>query len=285
MDGGVMANYTGKESRESTDLYLRDIRKYTPLPREEEARAVAQARKGDKRALDKLITANLRFVVRVAGEYTNRGLPLQDLIAEGNVGLMRATETFDPSRGHKFITYAVWWIRQSMMSALNKQTRAVKVPVNQIDDHDAVAKIARTMSQQLGRQPTLEELAEDTQMSTKRVRRAMAANQPSLSLDSEIYSDGTIRYSDTFVADEPAADERVHDAYLRQLLKDSLGRLPEREAKILGLYYGLETDRPESLEQVGRRFSISRERVRQIKDRALGRLKQDMVTEEAEIAA
>ena len=127
-----MANFNGNESRESTDLYLRDIRKYTPLPREEEARTVAKARKGDRRALDKLITANLRFVVRVAGEYTNRGLPLQDLIAEGNVGLMRATETFDPSRGHKFITYAVWWIRQAMMSALNKQTRAVTVPVNQI---------------------------------------------------------------------------------------------------------------------------------------------------------
>ena len=110
-----MANFSGKESRESTDLYLRDIRKYTPLPREEEGRVVAKARKGDKRALDKLITANLRFVVRVAGDYTNRGLPLQDLIAEGNVGLMRATETFDASRGHKFITYAVWWIRQAMM--------------------------------------------------------------------------------------------------------------------------------------------------------------------------
>lgn len=279
-----MANFNGKESRESTDLYLRDIRKYTPLPREEEARVVAQAKKGDKKALDKLITANLRFVVRVAGEYTNRGLPLQDLIAEGNVGLMRATETFDPSRGHKFITYAVWWIRQAMMSALNKQTRPVKVPVNQIDDHDAVAKIARTMTQQLGRQPSLEELADHTRMSTKRIRRAMAANQSPLSMDSQVYDDGTIKYSDTFVADEPPADERVHDAYMRQLLRESIGELPEREAKIIGLYYGLDTDEPESLEQVGRRFSISRERVRQIKDRALSRLKASMVTEEAEAA-
>ena len=280
-----MANFNGNESRESTDLYLRDIRKYTPLPREEEARTVAKARKGDRRALDKLITANLRFVVRVAGEYTNRGLPLQDLIAEGNVGLMRATETFDPSRGHKFITYAVWWIRQAMMSALNKQTRAVRVPVNQIDDHDAIAKIARTMTQELGRQPSQEELAEHTQMSHKRVRRAMESNQPSLSMDQQIYADGTIRYSDTFVADEPSADERVHDAYMRQFLKESLAQLPEREAKILGLYYGLDTDEPASLEQVGRRFSISRERVRQIKDRALSRLKSNMLPQETEAAA
>ena len=279
-----MANNSRYESRESKDLYLRDIRKYTPLPREEEGRVVAQARKGDKKALDKLITANLRFVVKVAGEYNNRGLPLQDLIAEGNVGLMRATETFDPSRGHKFITYAVWWIRQAMMSALNKQRGAVKVPVNQIDDHDAVAKIARAMSQQLGRQPHLDELVEQTQMSKKRVRRAIEANQPPLSMDSEIYSDGTIRYSDTFIADERPADERVHDAFMSKLLKESLDILPEREAKILDLYYGLGTDQPESLEKVGRRFQISRERVRQIKDRALGRLKQSMQIEEAEAA-
>jgi RNA polymerase primary sigma factor len=285
MDEGVMANFYGEESRESTDLYLKDIRKFTPLPREEEARVVALAKKGDRRALDNLITANLRFVVRVAGEYTNRGLPLQDLIAEGNVGLIRATETFDPSRGHKFITYAVWWIRQAMMSALNKQTRPVKVPVNQIDDHDAVAKIARTMSQELGRQPRLDELAEKTQMSTKRVRRAQQANQTHLSMDSQIYDDGTIKYSDTFIADELPADERVHDAYLRKLLKESMDQLPEREAKILGLYYGLNSDQPRSLEQVGRKFSISRERVRQIKDRAIGRLKQSMVIEETEAMA
>ncbi len=279
-----MAKFDGRESRESTDLYLRDIRKYTPLPREEEGRVVTQARKGDRQALDKLITANLRFVVRVAGEYTNRGLPLQDLIAEGNVGLMRATETFDPDRGHKFITYAVWWIRQAMMSALNKQTRTVKIPVNQIDDHDAIAKIARSMSQELGRQPSLDELSEHTRMSKKRIRRALQAKLPALSMDSQVYADGTIQYSDTFVADEMPADERVHDAYMRDLLQDSLKMLPEREAKILGLYYGLGTDRPESLEQVGRKFSISRERVRQIKDRALGRLKQSMMTEEVEAA-
>lgn len=279
-----MANFYGKESRESTDLYLRDIRKYTPLPREEEARVVALARKGDKKALNNLITANLRFVVRVAGEYTNRGLPLQDLIAEGNVGLMRATETFDPSRGHKFITYAVWWIRQAMMSALNKQTRPVKVPVNQIDDHDALAKIARVMSQQLGRQPNLDELADQTQMSKKRVRRAMEANQPHLSMDNQVYDDGTVKYSDTFIADEISADERVHHAYLHQLLRESLKGLPEREAKILGLYYGLDADNPASLEQVGRKFHISRERVRQIKDKAIGRLKERMMVDETEAA-
>ncbi|MBK35406.1 MAG: RNA polymerase subunit sigma [Gemmatimonadetes bacterium] len=265
---------------DSTDQYLREIRKYTPLSREDEGKTITQARKGDRAALDKIITANLRFVVRVAGEYTGRGLPMPDLIAEGNVGLIRATETFDPTRGHKFITYAVWWIRQAILSALNKQTHTVSVPVNQIDDHDVVSRNARLLTQQLGRAPSVEEIAENTDMSLRRVRRAIEAKQPSLSMDSPVYSDGTIRYADTFEVDEPSPDERVHDAHVRQALKEGLSELPEREAKILGLYYGLETDEPASLEQVGRQFQISRERVRQIKDRALGRLKRYLSEEE-----
>lgn len=270
----------GSGPSESTDQYLREIRKYTPLSREDEGKTITQARKGDRSALDKIITANLRFVVRVAGEYTGRGLPMSDLIAEGNVGLIRATEKFDPERGHKFITYAVWWIRQAILSALNKQTHTVAVPVNQIDDHDVVSRTARLLTQQLGRAPSIDEISESTEMSLRRVRRAMQAKQPSLSMDSPIYSDGTIQYADTFEADGPSPDEHVHDAYVKQALKEGLDELPEREAKIIGLYYGLETDEPASLEQVGRQFSISRERVRQIKDRALGRLKRHLSEEE-----
>ncbi len=265
---------------EATDLYLRDIRKYIPLPREEEGRLLADARRGDRKALNRLITANLRFVVRVAGEYSGRGLPLSDLIAEGNLGLIRATQTFEPDRGYKFITYAVWWIRQAMLSALNRQTHPIAFPVNQIDDLETVNRASSALSQTLGRPPDLHELAETTEMSPRRVRRALAANQPPLSLDSPIYDDGNILYADTFPTADPGPDDRVDDTRLRQLLQQSLDELPEREAQILNLYFGLDTDEPESLERVGKRFQISRERVRQIKDRALSRLRQRMVQEE-----
>jgi RNA polymerase primary sigma factor len=261
---------------EATAIYLRDIRKYLPLNREEEASLLAAARKGDRKALNHLITANLRFVVRVAGEYKGRGLPLSDLIAEGNLGLIRATQTFEPDRGHKFITYAVWWIRQAILSALNRQTHPVAFPVNQIDDLETVNRAASVLSQALGRPPGLDELAEVTEMSPRRMRRALEANQSPFYLDSPIYDDSNILYADIFPASDPGPDEWVDEVRLRQLLRESLDELPEREAQILNLYFGLDADKPQSLERVGKRFQISRERVRQIKDRALNRLRQRM---------
>ena len=264
----------------TTDLYLRDIRKYVPLSRAEEARLLAGARKGNRKALNQLITANLRFVVRVAGEYNGRGLPLSDLIAEGNVGLIRATRTFDSSRGNKFITYAVWWIRQAILSALNRQPHLVSVPANQIDDLDAVNRAASALSQELGRSADLTEVAETTEMSMKRVRRAVRANQMPLSMDRAVYEDGNVRFGDTLADAEPGPDDLVDEGQTHDLLWESLEELPEREAKILSLYFGLETDEPESLERVGRRLHISRERVRQIKDRAINRLREQMVGEE-----
>ena len=274
--------YSEKLSGEATDLYLRDIRKYTPLSREEEASTVAAARKGDRQALNRLITANLRFVVRIAGDYTGRGLPFSDLIAEGNLGLIRAVETFDPGRGHKFITYAVWWIRQAILSALNRQTSPVAFPVNQIDDSEIINRTSSVLSQELGRAPSLDELTQTADMTPRRLRRALEANQPSLSLDSPIYDDGSICYADAFATPGPAPDEKVQKDRMRQLLYESLDDLPEREAQILNMYFGLDTDQPESLEQVGKRFQVSRERVRQIKDRALNRLRSRMRLEAEE---
>lgn len=258
----------------STDLYLRDIRKYTPMTRAGEADIVARARRGDKQALNKLVTANLRFVVRVAGEYTNRGLPLSDLIAEGNVGLIRATRTFDPERGHKFITYAVWWIRQAILTALQKQTRPVAFPANQIDDLDAVNRASNTLSQELGRTPDMSELAEITDMNKRRVQRAVQTSHTPISMDSPIYDDGNMTFGDALPSGEPHPAERMDSRMKSQLLKAGLKALPDREAEIITRYYGLKSDEPESLEQVGKRFHISRERVRQLKDRALGRLRE-----------
>ncbi len=263
-----------------TDLYLRDIRKYTPLSREDEVKAINAARKGDQEALDHLITANLRFVVRVAGEYTGRGLPLSDLIAEGNMGLIRATQTYDPERGYKFITYAVWWIRQAILSALNRQTHPVAFPVNQIDDRDVLNKVSAALSQASGRVPTIDELASETDFSPRRVHKALQTSLASVSLDSPVYEDGDRRFADVVPDDAPLPDEDVHASRLRDLLHKGLADLPEREAEIINRYFGLDVDDAESLEQVGKRFHISRERVRQLKDRALGRLREHMDIEE-----
>jgi RNA polymerase primary sigma factor len=269
-----------KGLRETTDLYLRDIRKYTPLSREEEALTLNAARKGDEKALHRLVTANLRFVVRVAGEYNGRGLSQADLIAEGNVGLMRATKTFDPERGHKFITYAVWWIRQSILSALNRQTHPVAFPVNQLDDRDIINKTSGMMSQKLERVPDVDAIS----FSPRRVRRALATTQSSISFDKPVYDDGARQYADVFPDASPEPDELVHAAHLHNRLRESLAELPEREAEIINRYFGLNVDDSESLEQVGKRFQISRERVRQLKDRALNRLRQHMDLEEPSVA-
>jgi len=277
---GKRSNTGGEKLRlESADLYLKDIRKYTPLSREQEGKVLRAVRKGDQNALNHLITANLRFVVRVAGEYTGRGLSLSDLIAEGNLGMIRATQTFDPNRGLKFITYAVWWIRQAILSALNRQTRMVAFPVNQIDDSDRLNRARSRLSHKLGRPPHMDELVKATDMNPRRLRRALETNQSTLSLDSPVYDDGNVQYGDTLPDSDPGPDELLDEARQRRLLRESLNHLPEREAKILNLYYGLDSDEPESLKEVGKRFHISRERVRQIKNRALHRLRERMAPE------
>ncbi len=261
---------------ELTDLYLRDIRKYAPLSREDEGKAINAARNGDQNALNHLITANLRFVVRVAGEYTGRGLPFSDLIAEGNMGLIRATQTFEPERGTKFITYAVWWIRQAILTAINRQTHAVAFPVNQLDDRDALNKVSAALAQEYGRVPDMDELISETDFSPRRVHRALQTSQTSVSLDSAVYADGVRQFADIVPDDAPLPDEQMQTNRLRDRLHQSLSDLPEREAEIINRYFGLDMDNAESLTQVGKRFHISRERVRQLKDRALGRLREHL---------
>ena len=260
-----------------TNIYLRDIRKFTPLSKEDEAGVIADAQKGNRKALDRLITANLRFVVRIAREYSGRGLPLADLIAEGNVGLIRATRTFDLARGHKFITYAVWWIRQGILSALNRYAHPVVFPVNRIDDLDVINRAKNALSQSLGRIPDLGELVEKTGMPLRRLRRALEAKRTTVSLDSPTHDGSSGVYADTLPSRESRPDEQFEDARIKKLLKECLNRLPRREARILSLYFGLDSDKPEPLERIGKRLQISRERVRQLKDRALNRLRLSFV--------
>ena len=262
------------------NIYLRDIRKFTQMSKEDEAGVIADAQKGNRKALDRLITANLRFVVRIARKYSGRGLPLADLIAEGNLGLIRAIRTFDLARGHKFITYAVWWIRQAILSALNRYAHPVVFPVNQIDDLDVINRAKNALSQSLGRIPNLGELVEKTGMPLRRLRRALEANRTTVSLYSPTHEGSSGVYADTLPAKDACPDEQFDDARIKKLLKECLNRLPRREARILNLYFGLGTDKPEPLERIGKRLQISRERVRQLKDRALGRLRLSFVRED-----
>ena len=258
---------------ESIALYMRDIQKYEPLSREEEVRLILAARNGDKKALNALITANLRFVIQIAREYQGRGLPLSDLIAEGNLGLIRATETFEIERGFKFITYAVWWIRQAVYLALKRQTGPVVYPSNQVDDANTVNRVTGALAQELGRYPDSEELAEEVDMSSQRMHRAMEANQPHLSIEGAVFDDGRMQYADTLVVQADAPDELLHQAQMKEILEKLVGELPKRDAQILRLYFGLETGDPESLERIGKRFHLTRERIRQIRDRALRQIK------------
>ncbi len=272
MDNPTTKTRSDRTDCEAMGLYLRDIRKYTPLSREEEARALSAAREGDGEALNSLVTANLRFVVRIARQFKDRGLPLSDLIAEGNLGLIRASQTFDSDRGCKFITYAVWWIRQAILIALKQQTNAVSMPINQLDDLGTVNRAASALSQELERTPDLDELAEMADMSVDRVRRALEANQPSLSMESTVYDDGYLQYSDTLPTSDPGPDEMMQQSQIRQILQEYLDRLPAREAEVLVCHFGFDTGEPESMEQIGKRYHLSRERIRQIKDRALSHL-------------
>ena len=258
----------------SLDQYLRDISIYPLITREDEVALAQKIHVGDQEALDKLVRSNLRFVVSVAKKYQNQGVSLSDLINEGNLGLIRAAHKFDETKGIKFISYAVWWIRQAILQALAEQSRIVRVPLNRAGTLHRIGKRASALLQELGREATHAEIADGMDLTEEEVAKTMSISQTHLSLDAPMTPGEDNRLLD-YLPDtmNPTPDEETFDKALTQSIHDALAGLKEREAKILRLYFGLDGSEPMTLEQIGAVLNITRERVRQIKEKALSRLR------------
>ena len=258
----------------SLDQYLKEISAYPLLTREQEVDLAQRIRVGQEEALDKLVRSNLRFVVSVAKKYQNQGVALGDLINEGNLGLIRAAHKFDETKGIKFISYAVWWIRQAILQALAEQSRIVRVPLNRAGTLHRIGKRSSALLQELGREPTVEEIADGLDLTHDEVEKTLAISQTHLSLDAPLTPGEDNRLLD-YLPDQfgRGPEEETYDKALTDTVEEALGTLKEREAKVLRLYFGLDGQEPMTLEEIGSLLGITRERVRQIKERALVRLR------------
>ena len=274
MGAGRIASKKSSYDEGSLDQYLRDISVYPLITREDEVELAGRIRIGDQEALDKLVRSNLRFVVSVAKKYQNQGVSLSDLINEGNLGLIRAAHKFDETKGIKFISYAVWWIRQAILQALAEQSRIVRVPLNRAGTLHRIGKRANSLLQELGREATHAEIAEGMDITEEEVTKTMSISQVHLSLDAPLSPGEDNRLLD-YLADtvNPTPDEQTFEKALIEAIEDSLGGLKEREARILRLYFGIDGAEPMTLEEIGTLLGITRERVRQIKEKALSRLR------------
>jgi RNA polymerase primary sigma factor len=264
----------GAYDESSLDQYLKEISAYPLLKREDEVALAQRIHEGCEESLDKLVRSNLRFVVSVAKKYQNQGVALGDLINEGNLGLIRAAHKFDETKGIKFISYAVWWIRQAILQALAEQSRIVRVPLNRAGALHRIGKRSSTLLQELGREPTVDEIAGELELSQEEVERTLAISQSHLSLDAPLTPGEDNRLLD-YLADQFSAgpDDETYERALSSTIEEALGTLKDREAKVLRLYFGLESTEPMTLEEIGAQLGITRERVRQIKEKALVRLR------------
>jgi len=258
----------------SLDKYLHEIGKVRLLSADEEVSLAKKIRQGDDKALDQLINGNLRFVVSVSKQYQNQGLSLPDLINEGNLGLIKAAQRFDETRGFKFISYAVWWIRQSILQALAEQARIVRLPLNKIGSINKVNNTFSRLEQDFQREPTPDEIAIALEMAPKEVKEALKVSSRHISMDAPLKKDEDNTLYDIILAsDSISPDSHLLDDSLRKEIDRSLATLSTRESDIIKLYYGLNGEPPYSLEEIGKLFNLTRERVRQIKEKAIKRLK------------
>jgi RNA polymerase primary sigma factor len=265
----------GEADRDILDQYFAEASKYPLLNAAEEKELARRIRKGDQEAMHELVKRNLRFVVSVAKKYQNRGLPLIDLIGEGNVGLLTAARKFDPDQGVKFISYAVWWIRQAILSSLARQGRTVRVPLNRTADLSRVMRASALLRDKLGREPTPDEVAQLTGISQEIVSALLSLNAADIRLDAPLGADGDRSLIERFSVEEmPNTEETVLNQFRSQELARALSTLPARDAKILRLYFGLEGGREHTLDEIGKMLGVTRERVRQLRDRALKRLRE-----------
>ncbi len=265
----------GDAERDILDQYLREVARAPLLKPAEEVEVARRAQAGDEDAIGELVTRNLRFVVSVAKKYQNRGLPLVDLIGDGNLGLMIAARKFDPDHGVKFISYAVWWIRQSIMASIARHGRPVRVPLNRTADLSRVAKATEALRQELGREPAPEEIAAAVDLSMEVVQALSALNAPEVRLDAPLDPGGARALVDRFSPDDAADPEAaIFETFLADEIEAALRTLPPRDARVLRLYFGLAGLREHTLEEIGGMLGITRERVRQLRDRALRRLRE-----------
>lgn len=260
--------------RDILDQYLFEVSKTPLLTGPQEVAIARRVVAGDPEAMHELVTRNLRFVISVAKKYQNRGLALTDLIGEGNVGLLTAARKFDPDQGVKFISYAVWWIRQSILAALARSGRTVRVPLNRTADLSRIVRSAATLRQELEREPTAEEIAAATGLAVDVVQSLVTLNTADVRLDAPVDAEGDVSLLDRFTAVEESGPEtQVMEQLLAEEIDRALRLLPARDAKVLRLYFGLNDGREHTLEEIGGLLGVTRERVRQLRDRALKRLR------------
>lgn len=269
----IIKQVTNRETP-SLDKYLHEIGKVELISAEEEVELARRIRKGDQRALDKLIKANLRFVVSVSKQYQNQGLTLPDLINEGNLGLIKAAQRFDETRGFKFISYAVWWIRQSILQALAEQARIVRLPLNKIGSINKINKTFADLEQKYERDPSLQEIAEALEVAPDDIKESLRSSGRHVSMDAPISpgEEGNM-YDILLSLDTPSPDKGLLTDSLRREIERALSTLTYREANIIRLYFGLNGKHQHTLEEIGEEFNLTRERVRQIKEKAIKRLK------------
>lgn len=266
---------TNRENK-SLDLYFQEIGKYVLLKPEEEIALAIKIKKGDMAAQDKLVRANLRFVVSVAKMYQNQGLSLGDLINEGNIGLVKAAQRFDETRGFKFISYAVWWVRQGIMSAIADQSRVVRLPLNRVGNLTKLGKVYRELEQEFERKPTTEELAKILEITSDEVAYILQISSRQVSVDAP-FNNGDENKSTLMDVlhneEQPMPDtDLMHDS-LKNEVADILSTLDEREAEVIRLSFGIGSNQKATLEEIGERFNLTRERIRQIKENALRKLR------------
>jgi len=269
----IQKQFTNRESL-SLDKYLQEIGKIPLLTADEEVRLAKELRLGSSTALEKLAKANLRFVVSVAKQYQNQGLSLGDLINEGNLGLIKAAKRFDETRGFKFISYAVWWIRQSILQALAEQSRIVRLPLNRVAVLNKIGKTYSNLEQEFEREPTAQELAQELNMDITEVAEALRISGKSFSFDAPFAQgdeNSLLDVIESFV--EPTPDFELYDESLKTEINSALSSLNVKEAEIIKLYFGLNDEHCLTLEEIGARFNLTRERVRQIKEKAIRRLR------------
>jgi RNA polymerase primary sigma factor len=269
----IIKQVTNRETP-SLDKYLHEIAKVELISADEEVDLARRIKKGDEIALDVLIKSNLRFVVSVSKQYQNQGLSLPDLINEGNLGLIKAAQRFDETRGFKFISYAVWWIRQSILQALAEQARIVRLPLNKIGYINKINRTFSELEQKFEREPSVLEIAQALELAPKDVKESLKTSGRHVSMDAPINPDEEGTMYDVLLADDiPAPDRELLNESLRKEIERALSTLTYREANIVRLYFGLNGKHPHTLEEIGEAFNLTRERVRQIKEKAIKRLK------------